>query len=108
MQHFSAGLNRTDTIIYSVERAAEGSLLPSGRGTTEGMLQQLANLTGGRWYSNGEVEKAIVESLEDARGRYQLAYAAPQLDGKYHKLRLVYTRKGVGIETERGHFANQP
>lgn len=108
LRHFSAELERTGTIIYSVEETAEGSLPPADRGSAKDTLQQLANLTGGRTYSNGETEKAIAQSLEDARGRYRLAYDAPPTDGKYHKLRMACTRKDVRLEAQRGYFADQP
>jgi VWFA-related protein len=108
LRHFSAELDRTDTIIYSVEETGESSLPPADRGSAKDTLQQLANLTGGRMYSNGETEKAITQSLEDARGRYQVAYNAPAADGKYHKLRVACTRKDVRIDSQRGYFADQP
>jgi hypothetical protein len=59
-------------------------------------------------YSDGHTENAIVDSLENAPPRYQLAYESPPPDGKYHKLRVVCTCKGVKIESRRGYFADQP
>jgi len=108
LQHFSAQLDRTGAIMYSVEDTAEGALPPADRGTPKDTLQQLADLTGGRMYTGGEVGKAIAQSLSDARGRYQLAYDPPSPDGKFHKLRVACARKGVRIEAARGYFANQP
>jgi VWFA-related protein len=108
LRHFSAKLARIDTVIYSVEVKAEGALPPADRGRAKDTLQQLADLTGGRMYSNGEVERAISDSLKNARARYQLAYAAPLPDGKYHKLSVVCTHEGVRIESQQGYFAAQP
>ncbi len=108
LHRFSAELERTGTVLYSVQETAVGSLPPADRGSAQDTLQQLANLTGGQIYSDGEVEKAISQSLEDVRARYQLAYDAPPADGKYHKLRVACTRKGVRIQTQRGYFADQP
>jgi hypothetical protein len=59
-------------------------------------------------FSDGQTEKAIVQSLEKAPAPYQLGYEMPPPDGKYHKLRVVCTRKGVKIESRRGYFADQP
>lgn len=98
LQHFSAQLDRTGAIMYNVEDTAEGALPPADRGTPKDTLQQLADLTGGRMYIGGEVGKAIAQSLEDARARYQLVYDAPSPDGKYHKLRVACARKGVRID----------
>jgi hypothetical protein len=68
----------------------------------------LADLTGGRVYSGPEAEKAIIQSMEDARARYQLAYAAPVPDGKYHKLRVACIRPGIRILAQTGYFADPP
>jgi len=108
LRHFSAKLARIDTVVYSVEVNAEGALPPADRGRAKDTLQQLADLTGGRMYSNGEVERAISDSIKNARARYQLAYAAPLPDGKYHKLRVVCTQEDVRIESQQGYFAAQP
>ena len=108
LRHFSTKLARIDTVICSVEVKAEGALPPADSGRARDTLQQLADLTGGRMYSNGEVERAISDSLMYARARYQLAYAAPLPDGKYHKLSVVCTHEGVRIEFQQGYFAAPP
>jgi hypothetical protein len=59
-------------------------------------------------YTGGEVGKAIAESLEDSRARYQIAFDAPPSDGKYHKLRVASTRKGVRLDAPRGYYGEQP
>jgi hypothetical protein len=78
------------------------SMNSSGR---TALLQKLADLTGGRLYHDGQVQKAITDSLKNAGARYQLAYAAPLLDGKYHKLRVACSLEGVRIEVQQGYFA---
>jgi len=108
LRHFIAELGRTGTIIHSVQETFPGSIPPADRGTPKDTLQELADLTGGRVYSDGEVAKAIAQSLANARAHYQLTYDAPPPDGKYHKLRVACTRKGVRIEAQRGYFADQP
>ena len=107
LRHFTTELDRNGALVYSVEDTVEGRLPPSGLGTSKDTLEQLATLTGGRMYIGGEVAKAIAESLQDARARYQLAYDAPPPDGKYHKLRVACSRKGVRIEAQRGYFADR-
>jgi VWFA-related protein len=102
---FSRELAAGDTIIYSVEETFTGSVAPAAVGNGDETLRKLVDLTGGRMYSGGEVEKAIAQSRENAGARYQFAYTAPSQDGKYHKLRVVSTRKGVRIEARKGYFA---
>jgi VWFA-related protein len=108
LRHFSMTLEQTSTSIYSVRENVGSSLPPNERGTAEDTLHRLADLTGAPMYSDGQTENAIVQSLENAPPRYQLGYEAPPPDGKYHKLRVVCTRKGVRTESRRGYFADQP
>ena len=108
LQHFSATLNRAETLIYGVQMLLVGALAATDPGKGVDTFQQLANLTGGRAYLSGEVEDAITRSLADARARYQLTYEAPPPDGKYHELRVTCTRKGVRIEAQRGYYSSQP
>jgi len=107
LQHFGAKLSRSDTIVYSVEVNTTGSVVPPNRGWPHDTLQKLADLSGGRLYINGEIEKAIAQSLQVAGARYQLTYRAPAPNGKYHKLRVECSRKGVRINAPRGYFAEQ-
>jgi hypothetical protein len=77
---------------------------------SEETLQELPPLTGGRWFENDAVGQAITQAQEDARGTYQAAYLAPAktADGKFHKLRVSTTRKGVRILAEDGYTATTP
>ncbi len=70
-------------------------------------LQLLPPLTGGRWFENDAVGHAFTQAQADARGTYQAAYYAPAKDdnGKFHKLRVSTTRKGVRILAEQGYTA---
>jgi VWFA-related protein len=108
LQHFGGELARSDTIFYSVMVDPEGSIYGTDRGRPRDTLQQLADLSGGRMYARGEIDQAIAQSLQDVRARYQLTYDAPAPDGKYHKLRVECSRKGVIIEAPRGYYAEQP
>ncbi len=77
---------------------------------SEETLQGLPPLTGGRWFENDAVVPAITQAQADARATYQAAYYAPAktADGKFHKLRVSTTRKGVRILAEEGYIAAAP
>jgi VWFA-related protein len=109
LQHFGAETATADTTVSSVAVTATGRL-DFERGTAANTLRQLANITGGQVYvdNNSEVEKAIKEALLEAKGRYQLAFAAIAKDGKYHKVRVVCTREGVHIVAPQGYFVIAP
>ncbi|MFZ0963832.1 MAG: VWA domain-containing protein [Terriglobia bacterium] len=97
LQHFGAKLTRSDTLFYAVEANAAGVVPHDVRGWPRDTLQELVDLSGGRLYLNAEIDKAIAQSLQVVRARYQLTYVAPPPDGKYHKLRVECSRQGVRI-----------
>jgi len=107
-QHISSELSRTNTVINSAQVIPEGWTPFTDRGSPTDTLRQLANLTGGRVYTVNEVEKAITQSLVNARARYQLAFDAPSPNGKLHKLRVACTRNGARIDAPKGYWADQP
>jgi hypothetical protein len=98
LQHFAAKLIATDTIMYSAELHTSGAIPVADRGRPRDTLQQLADLSGGRLYLNGEIDQAINQALQNSRSRYQLLYDAPAPDGKYHKIRVECSRPGVHVE----------
>jgi VWFA-related protein len=108
LEHFGAKLVQSDTILYCIYMNTEGSIAPPMPGWPRDTLQKLADLSGGRLYLNGEVEKAIAQSSEVGGARYQITYDAPTPDGKYHKLRVECSRKGVRIVSPHAYFAEQP
>jgi VWFA-related protein len=107
LQHCSAELNTSNTLIYTAEDLPAGTLPPTDRGTSRDTLRQLADLTGGRLYPGTNMDTAITESMKNARGRYQIAIAAPAPNGKHHKLRVTCARKGVHVEATKGYFATE-
>jgi hypothetical protein len=70
-------------------------------------LQQFADLTGGQAFLNNNVRGAITQATGDARMSYVMAYYPnPQaFDGKYHKIRVVCSRKGVKVHSQVGYYA---
>jgi hypothetical protein len=107
LQHFGAEMAASNTTVSSVDIAREAPAWTSG--SPADTLQQIAKLTGGRVYdgANNDVENAIEEALQGIRARYQLGYAAPPRDGKYHKLHVVCAREGARIQAPQGYFSPQ-
>jgi VWFA-related protein len=108
LQHFEAKLTTSDTIVNSVSIHVAGATPPTDRGRPRDTLQQLADLSGGRVYPDGEIDDAIAQSLQEVRSRYQLFFDEPPPDGKYHKLKVECSRSGVRILAPRGYFAENP
>jgi VWFA-related protein len=68
-------------------------------------LEQFAGLTGGKVYDN-DIEKAVKEVTVASRSSYLIEYDGPRPDGKYHKIRVTCSRKGVHLQVKQGYYAN--
>jgi VWFA-related protein len=68
-------------------------------------LEQFADLTGGKVYAN-DFEKAVKEVMAASQSGYVIEYDGPRLDGKYHKIRITCSRKGVHLQVKQGYYAN--
>ena len=71
------------------------------------LLEQFARYTGG-WETGGlGIGPALQRAMNDVRTSYEVGYA-PALrnwDGKFHKIRVICSRKGVRIQTKEGYYA---
>jgi VWFA-related protein len=124
LQRLTSTLDRAGVAVYTVRQpesmaprtggaaggaAGEPSAEPPGGITmsTEETLEQFAQLTGGHAFMTPDIRAAISLAASDARLSYQLAYEPPAggWDGKYHKIRVACTRKGVKLETKQGYYA---
>jgi len=111
LQRLTATLDRANVAVYTVRQS--GSLAPGiASGPTSGMastetLEQFAGLTGGRSYGTVDIAGAIAQAAGDARMSYLIAFDPPldRWDGKYHKIRVACSRKGVRLQTKQGYYA---
>jgi VWFA-related protein len=121
LQRLTGMLDRAEVAVYTVRQpksmaptatspasaspgAADG---PGITMSTEETLDQFAQLTGGHAFMTPDIRGAIALAASDARVSYQIVYE-PSLgnwDGKYHKIRVTCTRKGVKLETKQGYYA---
>jgi VWFA-related protein len=106
LKQTSAEYSRLGIALYTVHQLDRSTPGVDSQET----LQGLPPLTGGRWFENDAVGQAITQAQADARATYQAAYYAPAkaADGKFHKLRVSTTRKGVRILAEEGYTAATP
>jgi VWFA-related protein len=70
-------------------------------------IEEFPGGTGGKAYSSGTLDKALPEVLNAPHATYIIEYPAPAQDGKYHKLKVSTSRKGIRLQTEQGYFANR-
>jgi VWFA-related protein len=106
LKQTGAQFSRLGIALYTVHQVDRSTAGVNSQET----LQGLPPLTGGRWFENDAVGPAISQAQMDARATYQAAYYAPaqSVDGKFHKLRVSTTRKGVKILAEEGYTATAP
>lgn len=126
LQRLTSMLDRAEVAVYTVRQpksmaptagsaasaspSASGAMSADGPGitmSTEETLDQFAQLTGGHAFMTPDIRGAIAMAASDARVSYQIAYepALGNWDGKYHKIRVTCTRKGVKLETKQGYYA---
>jgi VWFA-related protein len=111
LQRLTATLDRDNVAVYPVRlpqslAPATANMPGAGMGSTE-TLYEFAGLTGGRAFLTVDIAGAIAQAASDARMSYLLAFepGLDKWDGKYHKLRVTCSRKGVRLKTKEGYYA---
>jgi VWFA-related protein len=97
-QRFATSLDQNDISVSAVVRGDD----PGSR-DLEG-IQTIVQLTGGTVYDSN-LEKVMSEIQGAGRSGYVIQYDAPAADGKYHKIRVSTSRKGLRIQTKQGYYA---
>jgi VWFA-related protein len=112
LRQMSEAFDRAKVAIYPVRQVMLGSPDAMGGPGATGMgsldtLNQFAELTGGRTDGGKDVAIAVRQATTDMRISYQIGYYPPagNWDDKFHKLRIVCTRKGVRIQAKSGYYA---
>jgi VWFA-related protein len=102
-------LEQAQVAVYPVMQSTRGAAAAVGT-NSELDLEEIAALTGGRKYGSGYVREAVQQAIADSRSNYRIAYYAAEMkaDSKYHKLRLVSTRKDVRLQAKIGFYAVPP
>jgi VWFA-related protein len=78
---------------------------------SQGVMQQLAEETGGRaFFNRNDIDRAAALSAADGTIYYQLGFypAESRWDGKFHRLAVHVSRPGLQLRTRRGFFAEDP
>jgi VWFA-related protein len=112
LRQVSEGFDRAGVSIYPVRQVLIGSPESMGGPGTTGMgsldtLNQFAGMTGGRLDGGKDIGAAVRQAISDMRTSYQIGYYPPAgtWDDKFHKLRVICTRKGVRIQAKTGYYA---
>ncbi|HLH30073.1 MAG TPA: VWA domain-containing protein [Terriglobia bacterium] len=100
----SARINRIATALDNAGVTMDSNDQGSSVTGTSAAFEQFAKFTGGKVFYN-EIDKAVSEAMAGSRFSYTIQYDVPR-DGKYHKVRVTSTRKGVRLQFEQGYYAN--
>jgi VWFA-related protein len=112
LRNLSEAFERSNVAIYPVRQVMLGS--PDAMGASYGpglgsaeTLEEFAGMTGGRPPGSKDVGSAVRQAMNDVRTSYQIGYlpVPGNWDGKFHKLRVVCSRKGVRVQTRTGYYA---
>jgi hypothetical protein len=97
MLEVSEIVGRAHIAIYTVQHSGGGA-------NAQNAAWRLSGLTGGRWYGNDSVDRAIADAATDGEATYRIAYysAVRESDQKEHQIRLEAKRKGVRLLTREG------
>jgi VWFA-related protein len=100
--------NRTN---FSPTSAFEvNSMFKSDKITGLTPLNQLADKTGGRYFSNIDIYEKNLDLVQAMTGTYYvLGYpVSEQWDGKFHEVKVEVKRKGCEVRAQAGYFNPKP
>jgi VWFA-related protein len=102
----SEGLAFTDIAVYSVAQSSRGAGAQMGT-LSDQALQEISDLTGGRYYASDAVDAAVNQAATDSRAGYTIGYfpTAQEWNGKFHKVRIASDRRDLRFNAEKGYYA---
>jgi VWFA-related protein len=107
VRHLAGRLDAVGVSMYPVD---EWNVDGGDRMMVKETLDQFAGMTAGHSYPSGGTKTAIPDALQALHLSYTIAYQPPpkSWDGKYHKVKVNCTRKGIQLQFEQGYIATAP
>ena len=107
---------RANTILYSIRfsdpiavyRPFRAAILEAAKEKGKQGLERMARETGGTSYEvtkNRSIEMIYSQIEDELRNQYSIGYTPSQVDGRYHKIRLVTKDNHLIVATRDGYFA---
>lgn len=129
LERAARALNNANLAVYPVDArglvaggAAAGPTAASGRGvagegvrdpeqlfSTQGVMDALADSTGGRaFYNTNDLPHAIRRALDDSEVSYTLGFYPSSIkwDGQFHEIKVRVDRPGLQLRYRRGYYAS--
>lgn len=100
---------RTDTVVHII-LLSDPSFYGWGRNPGGGVARKIAEQTGGRVIevrNEKDLQKAFDQISEELRSQYTLGYYPTNRnrDGKFRKIKIETTRKGMKVLARKGYYA---
>jgi VWFA-related protein len=109
-ERMSKEFSASSSPVYAVNNLGmrANALLLKDRGN--GALQDLSDLSGGRYFEDVAKADKIVTGLQDATGNYYvLGYSVDERwDGQFHEIEVRVTREGCVVSAQKGYFNPKP
>jgi len=111
LHQLSAAFAQARVAVYPIGGApASGATgdINANRMLLPDQIGALADLTGGRTYTFGQVHEAIEQALRDEASSYRVTYLSKteKQDGKRHRIKLQCFRSGVRLLAPAWYFAD--
>jgi VWFA-related protein len=106
-----SGLNAAGLLQMGHEYGTQVQSLGASITSNQGVMQDLAQQTGGRaYYNRNDIDTAVSLVVSDGGSYYNLGYYPDKkkFDGSFRKIKISVTRPGVELRYRRGYYAVDP
>ncbi|HSA94328.1 MAG TPA: VWA domain-containing protein, partial [Terriglobales bacterium] len=106
-----SGLNAAGMLQMGHEYGTQVQNLGASITSNQGVMQDLAQQTGGRaYYNRNDIDTAVALVVSDGGTYYNLGYYPDKkkFDGSFRKIKISVTRPGVELRYRRGYYAVDP
>ncbi|HXE89412.1 MAG TPA: VWA domain-containing protein [Terriglobales bacterium] len=106
-----SGLNAAGMLQMGHEYGTQVQSLGASITSNQGVMQDLAQQTGGRaYYNRNDIDNAVALVASDGSAYYNLGYYPDKkkFDGSFRKIKVTVSRPGVELRYRRGYYAVDP
>ncbi|MGH9532301.1 MAG: VWA domain-containing protein [Terriglobales bacterium] len=106
-----SGLNPSGLLRMGHEYGTQVSNVGASITSNQGVMQDLAQQTGGRpYYNRNDIDNAVAVATADGGTFYDIGYYPDKkkFDGGFRKIKVTVTRPNVELRYRRGYYAVDP
>jgi len=106
-----SGLNQAGLLRMGQEFGTQVSNMNASITSNQGVMQDLAQQTGGKpYYNRNDIDNAVAIATGDGGTYYNIGYYPDKkkFDGSFRKIKVTVTRPNVELRYRRGYYAVDP